>query len=70
MALCLNLKIGETIFIGNEITIKIQELNGSQRVKLIIEAPKCLNIIRSDAKVKTFTDDFHPLQLEKTQEKT
>lgn len=45
--LVLSRKIGESILIGNDIEVKVLELNGAE-VKLGIHAPKSIAILREE----------------------
>ena len=45
--LVLTRKSGESIHIGDEITIKVSDISGN-RVKLCIDAPKIMRILRAE----------------------
>ncbi len=49
--LVLTRSVGETLYIGDDISIYISEINGRQ-VKISIDAPKDVPILRGEAKVK------------------
>ena len=49
--LCLSRKVGESILIGNDIEVRVYSIRGGQ-VKLAIEAPPNVRIVRPDAKNK------------------
>ena len=57
--LVISRRIGETIQIGNDITLQITSINGNQ-VKLAIEAPRDIPILRDDAK-KHYQDGQSPV---------
>ena len=48
--LILQRKVGQSIFIGDEIKISIQEIT-SDRVKIAIDAPKNLKIVREELSI-------------------
>lgn len=58
--LLLTRKIGETINIGDSVTVTVTEVRGNQ-VQLGIEAPKHIDVHRSEI--------YDKIQLEKAQEK-
>ncbi len=49
--LVLTRKAGQSLTIGNNITVQVAEIRGNQ-VKLAIEAPRDVEIMRPDAKKK------------------
>ena len=53
--LILQRKIGEAIRIGDDITIRISEI-GSERVKIAIDAPRELAIVREELLTATQTN--------------
>lgn len=46
--LLLTRAIGESIEIGKDVTITVHQLRGNGRVKLSIEAPDSVKVLRSD----------------------
>ena len=54
--LVLNRKVGEVIFIGEEITVTVIEVRGN-KVRLGIQAPSSVGIVRSELVV-----DVEPLK--------
>lgn len=57
--LILTRRVGETLQIGNDISVTVVEVNGNQ-VRIGIAAPKDVAIMRDDAK----NDNPPPLQLD------
>ncbi len=53
--LVLTRSVGETVYIGDDISIYISEINGGQ-VKISIDAPSDVPILRAEAKVKVPKD--------------
>lgn len=45
--LVLSRRIGETLIIGDEVEVRILDINGNQ-VRIGIDAPKSVNIVRSE----------------------
>jgi carbon storage regulator len=52
--LVLSRKLGETIFIGQDVTLSVVEIKGS-RVKLGIEAPQDVEVLRGELCVEQST---------------
>ncbi|MBL4653837.1 MAG: carbon storage regulator [Flavobacteriales bacterium] len=46
---------GQTLKIGNDITVTVYRVPNSNQVRLVIDAPKNINIVRDDA-VKRVVD--------------
>lgn len=59
--LILTRRIGETLFIGYDITIKVVGINGNQ-VRVGIDAPLDVQVLRSELlkESETAPDDSHP----------
>lgn len=53
--LVLQRKIGQSIYIGDDIKITIQDIN-SDKVKISIEAPKDITIFREELKLATMSN--------------
>lgn len=53
--LVLQRKIGQSIYIGEDIKITIQDIT-SDKVKISIEAPKDISIIREELKLATMSN--------------
>jgi carbon storage regulator len=62
--LILSRKTGETIRIGNDITITIQEIKGTQ-VKIGIEAPKDVSILREELYNQVKADNQSSMLIQK-----
>ena len=56
MLLLTRRRIGESIFIGDQITVTVIDIKGNT-VKLSIEAPKNVMIVRSELPEKNHDDD-------------
>lgn len=50
--LVLSRKVGERIVIGDSVTVTVRGIDG-RRIRLAIEAPKHVAIVRDEAKTKT-----------------
>lgn len=59
--LILTRRIGETLLIGDDITIKVVGINGNQ-VRIGIDAPLDVQVLRSELlkESETAPDDSHP----------
>ncbi|WP_352400301.1 carbon storage regulator [Anaerotignum sp.] len=53
--LVLQRKIGQSIYIGDDIKVTIQDIN-SDKVKISIEAPKDITIVREELKLATMSN--------------
>ncbi|MDD3395450.1 MAG: carbon storage regulator [Clostridia bacterium] len=53
--LVLQRKIGQSIFVGEDIKITIQDIS-SDKVKISIEAPKNITIVREELKLATMSN--------------
>ena len=61
--LVLSRKPGESIYVGNDIVIKVLNI-GYHQVQLGFEAPKSVRILRDDAKsISDLTGHLHPAVL-------
>lgn len=61
--LVLNRKIGEGIVIGNNIEVKILDIQ-ENRVKVGIEAPRQINILRKEVYDEIVSENINSLEIE------
>ena len=61
--LVLNRKIGEAIVIGNNIEIKILDIQ-ENRVKIGIEAPRQINILRKEVYDEIVSENLNSLEID------
>jgi carbon storage regulator len=61
--LVLNRKIGEGIVIGNNIEVKILDIQ-ENRVKIGIEAPRQINILRKEVYDEIVSENINSLEIE------
>lgn len=54
--LVLTRKVGEAILIGSSVTVRVLEIKSNGDVKLGIDAPKHVNVLRDDLKVRLEND--------------
>lgn len=54
--LVLTRKVGEAILIGSSVTVRVLEIKSNGDVKLGIDAPKHVNVLRDDLKTRLEND--------------
>lgn len=56
MSLILTRRVGETIMIGNDVTVKVMGVNGGQ-VRIAIVAPKAIRVDREEVRTRIVAEN-------------